>query len=263
MKRIHLFTITIITYFITSPVFAFTLAFQTSSIPGFSGWNTRKLTVAVNYTNCGIAQATLDQIIDDAFALWNGVPTSGIKVERSGTSTSSAAAVYGLTAPDNPVIACDTAFTTTTSSSGSTLGLARSTATSAGYITTGGIVLNVEAAQSGNITTKTETQIAITIAHEVGHLLGLGHSSDTHSLMYYSIGVKDTLSLSQDDVDGISYLYPRDELGTDSIFGCGTITTGGGSGSSDGGSGALGGFAIFLVMITAFYVWSRRSSNVC
>ena len=66
-------------------------------------------------------------------------------------------------------------------------------------------------------------KLQIIIAHEVGHLLGLGHTQYEPSLMYYSIGEKKYLRLSQDDMDGLSFLYPRNELGGDGLFGCGTL----------------------------------------
>jgi len=47
------------------------------------------------------------------------------------------------------------------------------------------------------------------IAHEIGHAIGLGHAENDHNeaLMYYKT-VNLRRSLAQDDMDGISYLYP-------------------------------------------------------
>lgn len=43
--------------------------------------------------------------------------------------------------------------------------------------------------------------------HEFGHWLSLGHSSSTSAVMYaYYTGTK--RSLTQDDIDGIKYIYP-------------------------------------------------------
>ncbi|XP_044522195.1 interstitial collagenase-like [Gracilinanus agilis] len=46
-------------------------------------------------------------------------------------------------------------------------------------------------------------------AHEFGHSLGLGHSSDIGALMYPSYGFSDlnNIQLSQDDIDGIQFIY--------------------------------------------------------
>jgi hypothetical protein len=64
------------------------------------------------------------------------------------------------------------------------------------------------------------------IAHEIGHAIGLGHSKDKSALMYYRT-VKLRKALGQDDVDGVSYLYPVHIDGCGAfggIFG-GTIST--------------------------------------
>ncbi len=47
------------------------------------------------------------------------------------------------------------------------------------------------------------------IGHENGHVVGLGHSNDPNALMYPSyLGAR--CDLGQDDIDGISSLYPAD-----------------------------------------------------
>lgn len=56
------------------------------------------------------------------------------------------------------------------------------------------------------------------IAHEIGHAIGLGHAKDKASLMYYKVQDQRT-SLGQDDMDGVTYLYPV------KIDGCGLIDT--------------------------------------
>lgn len=45
------------------------------------------------------------------------------------------------------------------------------------------------------------------IAHEIGHAIGLGHSKEKKALMYYKVQDQRT-SLGQDDIDGVTYLYP-------------------------------------------------------
>ncbi len=45
------------------------------------------------------------------------------------------------------------------------------------------------------------------LAHEIGHAIGLGHSENKSALMYYRT-VEERKKLGQDDIDGVSYLYP-------------------------------------------------------
>ena len=67
------------------------------------------------------------------------------------------------------------------------------------------------------------------IAHEIGHAFGLGHSEYKESLMYYSISGKYQKWLGEDDVDGVSYLYPNeselDVLGISLLGNCGAIAS--------------------------------------
>ena len=81
--------------------------------------------------------------------------------------------------------------------------------------------------------------------------------------MYYDATSKANLSLSQDDVDGISYLYPRKELSGDKLFGCGTLAVVGTSRGEDGGQpptippGALELCALTMLLFVATRVQAR------
>jgi hypothetical protein len=43
----------------------------------------------------------------------------------------------------------------------------------------------------------------------MGHALGLGHTSEKNALMYYDLSGKTMKALHQDDINGITYLYPN------------------------------------------------------
>lgn len=183
------------------------------------GWDTTKLTLYVSSTSCPISQSTLYGYIDSAISVWNSVSTSGLQLTRSAIESS-------LTADDfiagqgvgQPTIICDADFETHFGASSSSPGVTQVSAP-AGRINRASIFLNAESGAFAAIDNLTASQLRITIAHELGHLLGLGHASPGQALMYYSISTKDDARLIQDDVMGFSYLYPRNEF-TNGPFGC-------------------------------------------
>lgn len=186
-----------------------------------AGWETRNLTVYFNPANCGIPEAELLPIIDQAIRSWNGVPTANLTLARASSSVLLTSLVAG-TATEVPAIVCDPNFATTNGVDRDRIP-AVTRLSGVGKISYGAVFLNAESGAGAAIASLTREQVLVTIAHELGHVLGLGHSSATDALMYYSIGGKTTARLSKDDRDGVTYLYPRNEIAAGKPFGCAAV----------------------------------------
>jgi len=76
----------------------------------------------------------------------------------------------------------------------------------------GSVILLNDGIFSGvnGLATLDKSEFASVLAHEIGHAFGLGHSPVKDSLMYFE-SYSTRHSLGQDDIDGISFLYPREQ----------------------------------------------------
>ncbi len=248
---------------------AFTLQGTDSNL---RGWNLNMLQVKVSTEECSVSADVLNGSVDRAFALWNSISDSGIKLYRSSTANTVALADYytgATTAQENgPVIFCSSTFSTVASTDGDQivgLGYARSEGAA---IIGGFMVLNSEAGKAADILKISEGLLDTVIAHEMGHVLGLGHSQDTKALMNYNLAARTILSVSKDDADGLRYLYPRNEVTNPYPLGCGTVENrgekrGGGGASVTGGPGGPSGMAgaVSYLAMFMFAYWVTRKSH--
>lgn len=162
----------------------------------------------------------LDMAVDAASKFWNRAPTSGLKITRGRVVDVANFHADDLCSPDSPctptstfkhshqlLIGCNE--NASNFPSNVILGLTVPTRVSFKKIQSAAVLLNGRAG-SVFLTMSYDNQRAV-VAHEMGHALGLGHSPVTDSLMYYQ-SVPTRESLGEDDIDGITYLYPKTQV---------------------------------------------------
>lgn len=196
--------------------------------------------------NAGFTASSMETLVNDAIHdYWSKVPTSSLELISGGLviadlSADDLTAAVPKAAQNTIIVGCSA--NAASFPSGGILGVGNISCNASGC--KGGVLLNDTAATQ--LDTLDRNIILTTFAHELGHALGLGHTSVQPALMYYSGTGKTQMSLSQDDIDGISYLYPAEkELG--GLAGaCGTIDL---NGSSGGPGNFLGSLVVGLFLI--------------
>lgn len=226
---------------------------------GLRGWEASILPIKLNPAKCGLAEPEMAALIEEAIALWNSIPSSSLRLEYGGASSSVAsdfAAASPSLIPDSPVILCSDDFAVESGLTGvgagdislihDTVPALVQTGTVASSLVYAPMILNATTNGQASTLALTRNQLKIILAHEIGHMLGLGHASQSSALMYYNVTAKTALALSSDDIAGIAYLYPRNEPFAGEFWGCGTLRNVGGPMSGGGG-----GFAITALLVFA------------
>lgn len=222
---------------------AFTLTYDGRN----KGYANPEITIMINQSSCP-AGIDLAKIVSDAVEVWNRVSWSKLKLTVGGDTTAT-------TSTFPPTAYCDATIT------GSTLGLGGSSMNSNFVLVGGSLRLNTNVGTAGYVLNQSYDRVVVVAAHEIGHLLGIGHSPDSYALMNYTIGSKTSLNLSQDDLDAVVYLYGRDELSGDQMLGgCGTVAAALGGGKFGSGSSSAMVFTLLLLMPLLVLFWRRHRS---
>jgi hypothetical protein len=267
----------LVTLAMSPPAPAFTIQVDSAGNPVLA-WTSGNITFDVNYTDCltqGVTSDQLDAAVDTAFSVWNSTLTSNVKLTRGSQVTTKAAAILSQTTGGNPLILCDASMSTDIAGQGQpavqTNNIPAVTKVlrvdGGGHIALAAVFINAESGKAANVgqIIGHSSLLNLVLAHEIGHAIGLGHSADSNALMYYDASYKNNLALAQDDVDGITYLYPRNELGGAKIFGCGSLAVvGGRSGRGEGKLPFDGGAVQFFGLLAACLaatVWMKRAKS--
>ena len=211
----------IVFFLLTQSVWAWTL--NNSSRSGFPISDIKIKVTSDNCVNAGLTASALEAIVQDAIIqYWNTVSTSSLKLESLGLTSASIlsdnATVASAKADANGIlIGCSQNSSVFTSNS--TLGVGGIGCSNG--ICRGVILMNDK---SGTVlATSSRDTIVTALAHEMGHAVGLGHSSVQGALMYYSLSNKTQEALHQDDIDGINFLYPNEKKIGGLAGACGSI----------------------------------------
>lgn len=201
--------------FINSNLYAFTLS--NSGRVHFPG---PKIGIIIAANTCSTAgfnsAAELESMVRESVDMyWNKIPTCALELEVEGVTTidtSSMTLLQALQATASGKILVGCSDNADLFDAAGILGV--------GSINTangdrGGLLLNNRDSSFANLE---KSEKYATIAHELGHAFGLGHTEDMSALMYYAVGGKVQENLSIDDYDGCSYLYPHE-----SPVGCGSV----------------------------------------
>lgn len=238
------------------------------------GFDKNKIDIHVANTDCsnaGFSTSRFRDLMEDAVEdYWNNIPTANLELNVKSVGSTDIAGMdhadifaAGLVPAHSILAGCnEDAFSADDSGvlGGAQLICSGSTCRA---------VLIINSRPDSLVSTIDTDQKIATIAHELGHAIGLGHTEFSHNLMYYKIGGKHQKWLGQDDIDGVTYLYPYED--DDAIIGgCGIIPPligsmgtikdiGKGNGDKQGPSAffamSLGGF--LLVCLLSFLARRR------
>jgi hypothetical protein len=190
-------------------------------------FNKSKININIAATSCsgaGFTTAQLSSMVTEAIEdYWNAVPTSSLVLKNNGVGSididgDSFSSAMTKASMGTILAGCNDDISDF--SSPGILGAA--VMDCSGSDCKAVLIMNANNSYLNNMS---RAQRVATIAHEIGHAFGLGHSEFTHNLMYYSASGKKQQWLGEDDIDGVSYLYPHDAQIGGLLGSCATIST--------------------------------------
>ena len=197
----------------------------------------------------------LSNVLNDAIDFWNQAPHSGLVLERGYDVAYASADVVNYNFEESIVVLCSTNFSADANGfdANSVLGVGSTRDTDFdGHIDKGRMIINFTPNAQANFNASDGATQELTVIHELGHVLGLGHSSEPGAIMYFTTNGKGEVNLHQDDIDGLRHLYAQDELGGDYFLGCAHIA--GGSGRNQ----KIPPFTLLFLIVPVLLVFLMR-----
>ena len=222
-------------------IFGVALLFSTANAYGFNiasqveaTWSTDEILIDYNQTDCSDGVDFANDLEAAINLSWNSVAPSRFRL-RVGEATSSTDLITGKI-----IILC------------TSLGAGIGGVADFGFIDGDIVQARIQINTDIDFASVGKEVLALIIAHELGHTIGIAHSDDAEALMFFS-GPRE--KMSQDDVSAVSYLYPRNDI-SDGPFGCGSISVGG---PFDNNGGLLSISLLLLVVAFASRITRMRS----
>lgn len=187
------------------------------------------LTFDYNLENCPLDKENMRSQIEKGLKLWNIIPGSRIKLQIGDETTKKYEDFSkNFSFVERPIIQCRLDFVEKFAEENTEaliVGyggfLATGVTGGRSYIKKGYIMLNIDpTSKAGDYIKNNPDFLFFTVAHEAGHVIGLGHSRDKDSIMNYAQSVDDGLGF--DDYFGARYLYPS-KAGIDDLTECASL----------------------------------------
>lgn len=197
--------------------------------------------VAENTTcaNAGVnPQDLLDMAQEGVDKFWNTIPTSRLHINRGVLKTVDTNFLTGLLCEnpskcsgtpipvvgENILIVCNSNANNYMSGSSFNPGILGVTLPiNISKRDLNGSVIIINNASGSLFRSLPREEMVSVLAHEIGHAIGLGHSEKASNLMYYETH-RDRRRLGRDDIDGLTFLYPKQEGIMKVLKGaCGTV----------------------------------------
>lgn len=209
----------ILAFFISQSASAFTLS--ESQGRSFSNDEIDVFIASTSCDNAGFSTSELTSMVQNAVDdYWNKVPTSALYLDVKGiepsfdlNNRSHSEAINSFVPAGSIVAGCNNDFDDPAILGGAVIDCSNGCKA----------VLILNAMNGSNLANKSRADVEAVIAHEIGHAIGLGHSQYEFNLMWFSTGQKTQKWLGQDDIDGVTYLYPHDSEFIGLFGSCATI----------------------------------------